>query len=262
MATLNDIKAVPILDILEAAGIEYQHHIGDRYAFLCPAHDDHQTGSCFAMVNKNRWRCYACDAGGDVIALVQAIERIGFRQACNWIAEHCLGEGVEMAAAPRRKTLAPDLLRLIGLSDDTPVYRSINYIVDADRDMTDDADRLTWGCGGDAGPDYYTCDTLITHNPLADLMTEDPASYRALIARKAREAAEKYQKMLTAGMMQTGISDLDRCSAKAAKLGGISAWKSTLENMIRRCEDLIIEYGDEPKPAPMKRRNVYADIRL
>lgn len=50
----------------------------------CPAHDDRKPS---ASVNRSKglWHCHACGAGGDAIAMLQATEGWGYRQAVEFL---------------------------------------------------------------------------------------------------------------------------------------------------------------------------------
>ena len=50
---------------------------GAKLSGLCPFHDDSKTKSFKADLHKNLWNCFgACEAGGDVLDLVVAAEKI------------------------------------------------------------------------------------------------------------------------------------------------------------------------------------------
>lgn len=50
---------------------------------LCPFHDDHDPslGTFEGYDGRTRYKCFACDASGDVIDLVKAVEGVNFNRA-------------------------------------------------------------------------------------------------------------------------------------------------------------------------------------
>lgn len=49
---------------------------------LCPVHKE-VNPSCMVYPESNSWHCFGCKAGGTVIDLVMAIEKVDFIEACN-----------------------------------------------------------------------------------------------------------------------------------------------------------------------------------
>jgi DNA primase len=58
---------------------------GRLYVGLCPFHDDHHP-SLTVDPSRQIFRCWACGKGGDVFAFVQERERVGFREALEFLA--------------------------------------------------------------------------------------------------------------------------------------------------------------------------------
>ena len=56
------------------------HRAGANYKMLCPFHNDHHP-SLMLHVGKQFFKCHACGAGGDVIALVMGMEKCSFAEA-------------------------------------------------------------------------------------------------------------------------------------------------------------------------------------
>lgn len=59
---------------------------GRRYAAICPFHDDHDP-SLQIDKEKQMFRCYVCDTGGDVFTFVQKYEKCTFIEAIRKVAE-------------------------------------------------------------------------------------------------------------------------------------------------------------------------------
>jgi hypothetical protein len=55
---------------------------------LCPFHDDHDP-SLVIWPERQRWRCFACGASGDVITWTQMVQRCTFREAVEYLAGRC-----------------------------------------------------------------------------------------------------------------------------------------------------------------------------
>ncbi len=73
---------------------------GRIYVGLCPWHDDSRPS---LQVNPERqsWKCWVCDIGGDVFNFVMQHERVGFREALEILADR--------AGIPLRPTARPDV---------------------------------------------------------------------------------------------------------------------------------------------------------
>ena len=59
---------------------------GRRYVAMCPFHDDHDP-SLQIDKEKQLFRCYVCDSGGDVFSFVQKYEKCSFMDAIKKVAE-------------------------------------------------------------------------------------------------------------------------------------------------------------------------------
>lgn len=59
---------------------------GRRYVAMCPFHDDHDP-SLQIDKEKQMFRCYVCDSGGDVFSFVQKYEKCSFMDAIKKVAE-------------------------------------------------------------------------------------------------------------------------------------------------------------------------------
>lgn len=59
---------------------------GRRYVAMCPFHDDHDP-SMQIDKEKQMFRCYVCDSGGDVFSFVQKYEKCSFSEAIKKVAE-------------------------------------------------------------------------------------------------------------------------------------------------------------------------------
>lgn len=73
----------------------------NRHKSLCPFHNDTHPSLTF-NVAKNRYKCFACGASGNVIDLVMGVGNIGFVQACRWLASGTWMQS-EVAAKPAAK---------------------------------------------------------------------------------------------------------------------------------------------------------------
>lgn len=59
---------------------------GDELWWHCPFHDGYSP-SLWVAVGDPRWSCIGCGAGGNAVALVMRIRRIGFGEAINWLCD-------------------------------------------------------------------------------------------------------------------------------------------------------------------------------
>ena len=76
---LDEIRATPIEEVAENLGIGIVRHMA-----LCPFHNDKHPSLHFDL-KKNRYKCFACGASGNVIDLVMRYNNMGFMEAINWI---------------------------------------------------------------------------------------------------------------------------------------------------------------------------------
>lgn len=78
---LQKLRELPIEGVAGRLGLRVKGHKA-----LCPFHDDHHASLSFS-VSRNTWRCFVCGASGDAISLVMQHLRLGFREACRWLAD-------------------------------------------------------------------------------------------------------------------------------------------------------------------------------
>ena len=76
---LDEIRATPIEEVAENLGIGIVRHMA-----LCPFHNDKNPSLHFDL-KKNRYKCFACGASGNVIDLVMRYNNMEFKEAINWI---------------------------------------------------------------------------------------------------------------------------------------------------------------------------------
>jgi DNA primase len=96
LASLQDAKeqvrqAVDIVDLV--GGYVALRRQGRGYVALCPWHDDSRPS---LQVNPERqsWKCWVCDVGGDIFSWVMRSEGLEFREALEMLAERA---GVSLA---------------------------------------------------------------------------------------------------------------------------------------------------------------------
>ena len=103
-------------DLVELAGsyTELRRAGNDRMVGLCPLHDE-RTPSFTVSPSKQLFKCFGCDAGGDVLSLVQLKEGLDFPAALEFLARRAGIElqrededpGVEARRARRARELVP-----------------------------------------------------------------------------------------------------------------------------------------------------------
>ncbi len=71
---------------------------GRIFVGLCPFHDDHRP-SLDVDPERQRYRCWACGAVGDIFSFVMAMEKVSFREALERLAERA---GVRLSTVGRR----------------------------------------------------------------------------------------------------------------------------------------------------------------
>ena len=78
---LQKLRDLPVEEVAERLGMRIKRHKA-----LCPFHDDHHASLSFC-VRRNTFRCFACDAHGDVIDLVMRFLNKTFTEACRWLGD-------------------------------------------------------------------------------------------------------------------------------------------------------------------------------
>ena len=78
---LQKLRDLPIEGVAERLGLR----VNSRRMCLCPFHDDHHPS--MALGRRNHYRCFVCDAHGDVIDLVMRFLNKTFTEACHWLAD-------------------------------------------------------------------------------------------------------------------------------------------------------------------------------
>ena len=76
---LDEIRATPIEEVAENLGIGIVRHMA-----LCPFHNDKHPSLHFDL-KKNRYKCFACGASGNVIDLVMRYNNMEFKEAIKCI---------------------------------------------------------------------------------------------------------------------------------------------------------------------------------
>ena len=78
---LQKLRDLSIVGVAERLGLR----VNSRRMCLCPFHDDHHPS--MALGRRNHYRCFVCDAHGDVIDLVMRFLNKTFTEACHWLAD-------------------------------------------------------------------------------------------------------------------------------------------------------------------------------
>ena len=78
---LQKLRDLSIVGVAERLGLR----VNSRRMCLCPFHDDHHPS--MALGRRNHYRCFVCDAHGDVIDLVMRFLDKTFTEACHWLAD-------------------------------------------------------------------------------------------------------------------------------------------------------------------------------
>ena len=78
---LQKLRDLSIVGVAERLGLR----VNSRRICLCPFHDDHHPS--MALGRRNHYRCFVCDAHGDVIDLVMRFLNKTFTEACHWLAD-------------------------------------------------------------------------------------------------------------------------------------------------------------------------------
>ena len=107
------------IDIVELVGSHVQlRRQGRNYVGLCPWHDDTRPS---LQVNPERqsFKCWVCDIGGDVFSFVMKIEGVEFREALQMLADRA---GIQLKRGQRQDQGVPG-----GPHDKRSLYRAMAW---------------------------------------------------------------------------------------------------------------------------------------
>jgi DNA primase len=106
------------VDIVDLVGSHLQlRRQGRNYVAICPWHDDTRPS---LQINPERqsFKCWVCDIGGDVFSFVMKMEGVEFREALQMLAERA---GIPIEEPPRRRSPivndAADEMAAYGISE-------------------------------------------------------------------------------------------------------------------------------------------------
>ena len=104
----KQVKAASdIVDVV--GGYLTLHRAGSVFKALCPFHSDSRP-SLDIDPSRQRYRCWACGKHGDVLAFVQEVEKVGFREARQILADRA---GIKLDETPNPQDQART--RLLGV---------------------------------------------------------------------------------------------------------------------------------------------------
>ncbi|MEW6281769.1 MAG: CHC2 zinc finger domain-containing protein [Candidatus Eremiobacterota bacterium] len=107
-AELDDLKArIDLAEVFRTAGVELKRS-GQSLVGRCPFHPDEQP-SLSVTPEKGLWQCFGCQAGGDVLELLQRLENLEFPEAVRRVQE--LAGAPELARrGPKPASAGPEAL--------------------------------------------------------------------------------------------------------------------------------------------------------
>jgi len=87
------------IDIVDLVGSYVQlRRQGQNFVGLCPWHDDSRP-SLHVNQQRQSWKCWVCDIGGDVFSFIMKAEGLEFREALELLAERT---GIQIQHPPRK----------------------------------------------------------------------------------------------------------------------------------------------------------------
>ena len=78
---LQRLRDLPIEGVAERLGLQVTRH-----KCLCPFHEDHHPSMSFS-IRRNSYRCCVCGEHGGTIDLVMKYQRLGFKEAVEWLGD-------------------------------------------------------------------------------------------------------------------------------------------------------------------------------
>ena len=76
---MQRLRDLPIEGVAERLGLQVTRH-----KCLCPFHEDHHPSMSFS-IRRNTYRCFVCGEHGGTIDLVMKYQRLGFKEACDFL---------------------------------------------------------------------------------------------------------------------------------------------------------------------------------
>jgi CHC2 zinc finger len=73
-----------------ASGYTSLRRVGQQFVGLCPFHSERHP-SFYVHPVKRLFKCFGCDAGGDVFNFIMRVEKFDFLEALRFVAEFSLG---------------------------------------------------------------------------------------------------------------------------------------------------------------------------
>lgn len=80
--TISLLSKLSCESVAEKLGIVVHQHRA-----LCFMHDDHHPSLAFLGNNRETWRCFVCNKGGDAIKLVMETTGFNFIESCQWLGQ-------------------------------------------------------------------------------------------------------------------------------------------------------------------------------
>lgn len=72
----------PIIEVAQQLGVNITRRSSQRCEVQCPIHGDTHS-SLMLYVVTNSWYCFGCHRGGDEVALVSFVKRVGYADAAS-----------------------------------------------------------------------------------------------------------------------------------------------------------------------------------
>lgn len=140
MARIPDVEIerlkeeVSLVRLVESSGVKLTKR-GKDWLGCCPFHED-GTPSLSVTPDKNLWRCFGCDAGGDVIAWVTKREGVSFRHAVELLKE---GYAPAAGSAPVKASTVAKLATMTAPAEDAALLEEVVGYYHAALKQTPDA---------------------------------------------------------------------------------------------------------------------------
>lgn len=197
---INDMKRQIGQQELEQT-LSYYNIRVTRKKMLCPfpGHNDRHLGNC-VLGDRGYIRCFSCNRSANAVDLVMMFENLQYIQAVEFIWTTILGRSLPEYDRPERRrtpVLSAKDLEFIGLL--SPFARYVKYYVNCTDDKNEEIqDRYFMDHDGLEEFGIYRQERS---NSLYELLENDPATAKAILAGKCGETAERFQQVL---------ADLDR----------------------------------------------------
>lgn len=126
-------------NVAEKLGIEVLKHKS-----LCFMHDDHHPSLAFLGKNREYWKCFVCNKGGNAINLVMEYTDLNFIDSCCWLGRN-FGISVETSSSSERALKSISFKKKLKKEEERPFSANIAEWILHNNDLTERGENFLLG---------------------------------------------------------------------------------------------------------------------